>query len=241
MLGAFGVAEDTVRELKETQKEAEDEAKRKSNSWKRPTAYTTPSRALKNRNGKGKSVTDTPLAKTATTPGSASKSYGTPRVVPHHRREPVRPPPLGHTPPSLPLRRAYARHKADPIVGPCTVFPSWATRVRNADARTNAGKVEVEWNPEKRSDKISEMKGAVNLDIAAYATCVQEPYRHMFEKLRDRADGECCHVMRAVLAAGGGRHGGPRRGVYVCVRARVCVCMCACMCEAGRVDETVHI
>jgi len=120
-----------VRELKETQKEAEDEAKRKSNSWKRPTAYTTPSRALKNRNGKGKSVTDTPLAKTATTPGSASKSY---------------------------------------------------------DARTNAGKVEVEWNPEKRSDKISEMKGAVNLDIAAYATCVQEPYRHMFEKLRDRAD-----------------------------------------------------
>ena len=94
MLGAFGVAEDTVRELKETQKEAEDEAKRKSNSWKRPTAYTTPSRALKNRNGKGKSVTDTPLAKTATTPGSASKSYGTPpsRAAPQARaRAPASP------------------------------------------------------------------------------------------------------------------------------------------------------
>ena len=56
------------------------------------------------------------------------------------------------------------------------------------DSRKNAGKVELTYNPEKRVENTKDLKGAVNLDVAVFPTCIMSPYRHMFEKLRDRAD-----------------------------------------------------
>jgi len=54
--------------------------------------------------------------------------------------------------------------------------------------RQNAGKVELEYNTEQRTVSTKGLKHAGELDVAVYPNCVEKPYRHMFEKLRDRSD-----------------------------------------------------
>jgi DNA polymerase alpha subunit B len=59
---------------------------------------------------------------------------------------------------------------------------------RDYSTRQNAGKVELDYNTESRTMSTAGLKRPTVLDIAVYPNCVDKPYRHMFEKLRDRAD-----------------------------------------------------
>eukprot|EP00041_Stephanoeca_diplocostata_P010570 m.168423 g.168423 ORF g.168423 m.168423 type:complete len:663 (+) comp18206_c0_seq5:180-2168(+) len=59
---------------------------------------------------------------------------------------------------------------------------------RDYNTRQNAGKVELTYNPEKRSTNTKLLKHPNEVDFAIFPTGVDKRYRYMFQKLRDVSD-----------------------------------------------------
>jgi len=95
---------------------------------------------------------------------------------------------------TTPARRP--RNRGTASGGPSTVSPTSSTtssapassNSRDYNSRTNSGKVELTYNPEDRPTTILGMQRPTELDVGVYPNCVDKPYRHMFQKLRDVSD-----------------------------------------------------
>eukprot|EP00039_Didymoeca_costata_P013829 m.216520 g.216520 ORF g.216520 m.216520 type:complete len:642 (+) comp15879_c0_seq5:111-2036(+) len=98
---------------------------------------------------------------------------------------------------TTPARRANKlRQTIGSIITPISASKQSPTSTPGAaksyETRDNAGKIEFTYNPSKfdTAQLKRTLKQSANQEsiIAVYPNCVEKPYRHMFEKLRDRAD-----------------------------------------------------
>eukprot|EP00730_Choanoeca_flexa_P015575 TRINITY_DN7181_c0_g1_i1.p1 TRINITY_DN7181_c0_g1~~TRINITY_DN7181_c0_g1_i1.p1 ORF type:complete len:643 (+),score=139.85 TRINITY_DN7181_c0_g1_i1:36-1964(+) len=65
--------------------------------------------------------------------------------------------------------------------------PTFTPTSQSYQSRTNAGRVEVTFNPGKQPLRPPPVTDKQPLNVAIYPNCIEKPYRFMFEKLMDKA------------------------------------------------------